>query len=116
MPLCCNQIFSKYKYGFWKGFSRQLCFIAVLEKQRRNNNEAFGPLIKHNTFGALGTDLPKAFYCLSHKLLIAKLDAYGFSHISLKSIYSYLPEKTQRTKKNSFYSSCHGILSGVPQG
>ena len=32
---------------------------------------------KNKTFGALMTDLPKAFDCLSHDLLIAKLPAYG---------------------------------------
>ena len=31
-------------------------------------------------FGALFTDLSKAFDCLSHKLLIAKLDAYDFDN------------------------------------
>ena len=30
------------------------------------------------TFGALVADLSKAFDCLHHELLIAKVDAYGF--------------------------------------
>ena len=35
-------------------------------------------------FGALFTDLSKAFDCLSHELLIAKLDAYGFDKNAFK--------------------------------
>ena len=41
-------------------------------------------------FGALITDLSKAFDCLPHELLIAKLDAYGFDKSSLKLIHGYL--------------------------
>ena len=35
-------------------------------------------------FGALLTELPKAFDCLDHELLIAKLNAYRFSLPALK--------------------------------
>ena len=38
-------------------------------------------------------DLSKAFDCISHELLIAKFDAYGFDTNSLKLIYSYLNEQ-----------------------
>ena len=70
---------------------------------------------KGKSFGALLTDLSKAFDCLSHDVLLAKLHAYGFSLSTLKLIHSYLKTK-QRTKFDSTCSSWEEILSGVPQG
>ena len=58
----------------------------------------------------------KAFDCLPHELLIAKLDAYGFDKSSLKLIHSYLSNRKQRVKINDRYSSWSEILFGVPQG
>ena len=66
--------------------------------------------------GALLTDVSKAFDCIDHELLIAKLHAYGFDTDALKFIYSYLKGRKQRTKINSSYSSFAEILFGVPQG
>ena len=43
-------------------------------------------------------DLSKAFDCLNHKLLIAKLSAYGFSSSALRLIHSYLSERKQRVR------------------
>ena len=60
--------------------------------------------------------LSKAFDCIPHELLIAKLHAYGFSKESLKLTYSYLKGRNQRVKINSNYSSWREILNGVPQG
>ena len=71
---------------------------------------------KGKHFGELLTDLSKAFDCLSHELLIAKLHAYGFDLPALKLIQSYLSNRKQRTKINATYSSWEEILFGVPQG
>ena len=50
---------------------------------------------KGKSFGALLTDLSKAFDCLSHDLLLAKLHAYGFSLSALKLIHSYFKNKAK---------------------
>ena len=70
---------------------------------------------KGDSFGALRTDLSKAFDCLSHELLIAKLAVYDFSRSPLKLMYTYLFDRKQRTKISIFYSSWQDILSGIPQ-
>ena len=76
----------------------QQCLIAFIEKWKSTVD-------KGKSFGALLTDLSKAFDCLSHELLIAKLHAYGFSLSALRLMYSYLSNRKQRTKINEIYSS-----------
>ena len=76
-------------------------------KEAADNNRAFGALL---------TDLSKAFDCLSHDLLIAKLHAYGLDLTSLKIVQDYLTNKKRRAKLNSVFCSCEKILSGAPQG
>ena len=71
---------------------------------------------KGKAFGVLLTDFSKAFQCLSHELIIAKLNAYGFRLSALKLSQSYLAERKQRTTLNQAYSSWEEILLGVPQG
>ena len=73
-------------------------------------------LDKRNVAGAFLTDLSKAFDCLNHELLIAKLEAYGFSHSALEYIYNYLSNRKHRTKVNNSFSMWADIISGVPQG
>ena len=71
---------------------------------------------KEKYCGALLTDLSKAFDCLSHELLTAKLHAYGFNLPALKLIQSYLSNRKQWTKINATYSLWEEILFGVLQG
>ena len=61
-------------------------------------------------------DLSKAYDCIQHDLLIAKLEAYGFSINSLNYLYSYLSNRKQRVKISSAFSEWLEIKCGVPQG
>ena len=70
----------------------------MLEKWERRVDQG-------KVFGALLTDLYRAFDCLPHELIIAKLSAYRFNLAALKLIDEYLPERGQRTKINNSYST-----------
>ena len=73
-------------------------------------------LDKSGVVGTILMDLSKAFDCLPHDLLLAKMHAYGVEHQSLKLIKSYLTNRHQRVKLNSVFSSWKQITIGVPQG
>ena len=102
-----ENILSHNQCGFRKGYSAQYCLIKMLEKWKSALDNK-----KHT--GALLTDLSKAFDCINHDLMTAKLEAYGFDYKALKLIYSYLTNRSQRVKVNSEYSTWSRIQTGVP--
>ena len=70
----------------------------------------------NGAWGTLLIDLPKAFGCLSHSLLIAKLHAYGFNITSTEYLKDYLSHRKQKTKINMTFTNWTNVLHGVPQG
>ena len=48
---------------------------------------------KKKIFGAFITDLSKAFDCISHYLILAKLNAYGLILPALRLMLSYLSNR-----------------------
>ena len=62
---------------------------------------------------AVVNDLLKAFHCINHELLIAKVNDYGLNNSSLSFIFSYPSEKIKEL--NSSFSSSTEILFGVSQ-
>ena len=62
---------SLFQCDFRKKYSTQDALIGKIEKTRKTPN-------KDGTFGALLTDLSKAFDCMTHDLLRAKLYALNF--------------------------------------
>ena len=61
-------------------------------------------------------DLSKAYDCIPHDLLIAKLEAYGFNEKSLRLMYSCLTNRKQGVKIGSYKSSQSNVKIGIPQG
>ena len=104
-----DKFLSDQQCGFRKGYSTQPCLLNLLEKCKNCVD-------KGKAFGALLTDLPKAFHCLDHELRIAKLNAYGFNLTALRLIHDYLANRKQRTKIDDNYSSWSEILFGVLLG
>ena len=104
-----NVIFSKCQCGFTKSFSAQHCLFAMIEKCCNSTDQG-------KFFGAILTELSKAFDCLPHDLLTAKLSAYGFDNNSTRFLFDYLTNRKQRTKIGQVYSPWDEITSGVPQG
>ena len=104
-----SYFYSKYQRGFRKDFSTQRCLVSVIEKWKSATDNK-------KSIGALLTDLSKAFHCLSHDPLIAKLNAYGFNMSNFQFVHSYFKNCMQRTKINSEYSSWEEIMFGVPKG
>ncbi len=60
-------------------------------------------------------DLSKAFDCIPHDLLLAKLKAYGIEEVSLTLVASYLRNRKQRVKICGYCSEWLPLSKGVPQ-
>ena len=104
-----NDHLSPILCGYRKKFNTQHALIVLLEKWR-------AILDKSGFAGAILMDLSKAFDCLNHDLMVAKLYAYGFSKESVTLIRNYLKNRWQRTKINTTFSTWYELIMGVPQG
>ena len=101
--------FSKFLCGFRKGYSTQTALLRLIR-----NWESF--LDQKMVIGTVLIDLSKAYDCIQHNLLLAKLEAYGFSKKSLKLLKSYLSGRKQRVKLYSTFSEWLWVEFGIPQG
>ena len=104
-----SSIFSPFLSAYRHGYSCQSNLIHMVEEWKRALDE--GKFV-----GCVGMDLSKAFDCLPHSLLIAKLYAYGLSRNACKYVASYLMDRKQRVKMGSTQSEWSDLDKGVPQG
>ena len=98
-----------YLCGFRNGFNTQHALLRLMDICKNS-------LDKKGVVGALLMDLSKAFDCIDHELLIAKLKAYGFCKDAQLLIYNYLSGRRQRVKLNGSFSTWRETFAGVPQG
>ena len=91
--------------GFRKTHSTQHALFKLLQAWQEE-------LDKSGFVGTILMDLPKAYDCLPHDLLVAKFEAYGIDKNGLTLIYDYLSNRKQRTKINSSYSDWYNIVRG----
>ena len=102
---CLSNLISAYR----KHYSSNHVLIRLIEKWKKQMDDKM-------FVGAVLMDLSKAFDCVPHDLLIAKLHAYGFEMNTLILFYSYLKNRKQCVKINNVFSSFMVLVSGVPQG
>ena len=88
ISLYFDKYLSPYLFGYRKGHSTEQCLVLMFELWRKS-------LDNKKSAGGVLTDLSKAFDCLNHNLLIAKLEAYGFNNSALGYIYNYLKQRKQ---------------------
>ena len=103
----CFNLFSNAQFGFRKGsnptFAVAKFMDAIFKKQQ---DISLGVFI----------DVKKAFDTVDHKILLRKLEFYGFGGVELKLIANYLSQRYQFTDINGMVSELVEILAGVPQG
>ena len=98
-------IVKMHAYGF--DLDTLTFFYSYLKNRKKS--------VKVNKFvGAVLMDLSKAFDCVPHDLLIAKIHAYGFDLDTLTFFYSYFKNRKQSVKVNNVLSTFLVLLSGVP--
>ena len=100
--------------GFREGYGTQHALILLIEACNKSIDS--GGIV-----GAVLTDLSKAFDCLDHESLIAKLNAHGFNRPALLFVHSYLDSRKQRVRVIGSFSMwtkplwvCHKVLSWDP--
>ena len=102
-------ILSSNMSGFLKG---QPCATALIKL----TDDWRCALDEKKEMGVIAIDLSKAFDCICHNLLLAKVKAYGVQETALQLLRSYLHGPKQRVIWNNKCSSWSTVRCGVPQG
>ena len=89
-------------------YSSSHMILRLIEEWKEKLDKGFFP-------GVVLTDLSKAFDCIPHNLLIAKVNAFAFDRNSLMFFYSYLKRRIQCVKVNNIQNTFQTLLSGGPQ-
>ena len=104
-----DETLSTFIAAYRRAYSPQHILIRLVQEWKSKLDHDF-------LVGSVFMDLSKAFDSISHELIIAKLNAYGFDENALVLIHSYLRKRKLSVRISNVYSSFQHIVSGVPQG
>ena len=102
-------ILTENQYGFRENRSTSLALMELVEDLTQSLDN------RKHTIGVF-IDLKKAFDTIDHKILLHKLEHYGFRGKVNDWITSYLSCRKQYVKLGSCDSDCLDVKCGVPQG
>ena len=104
-----QKILSKFVSAYGKSYSSNHALLKLIEEWKKSLDDK-------NIIGAVLMDLSKAFDCIPHDLLMAKLYTFGLYMDAITFIYSYMKRRKQGVKINDTESLFKILLSGLPQG
>jgi hypothetical protein len=104
-----NNIFTNTQFGFRKKSSTDKAAYTLI-------NDILSALNNKRIVGGIFFDSEKAFDCVNHDILLAKMEYYGVRGVMYTLIKSYLENRHQRVKFNNNLSKWDKINIGVPQG
>jgi len=102
----------EHQYGFRSEMSTENASYILL-------NETLTALNNKQIVGGIFCDLPKAFDCINHAILLEKMKFYGVSGKFYNLIKSYLDGRYQKvvpSHNTNTESTWEKIRQGVPQG
>ena len=104
-----NKYLSEFVADYRTSYSTSHILIRLLKNWKKElDNKIY--------FGAILMDLSKAFDCIPYELLIARMDANGFSENALTFSF-FVPETKEKSIQiTNTCSIFQLLLSGVPQG
>lgn len=106
-------LFSSGQHGYRQGKSVETALYSFIQSVYDTLDSGELPL-------GVFLDLTKAFDCLDHSILLAKLEIYGIRGVTLHWFKSYLSERSQRVSlnkgRNCWHSRLLTINKGIPQG
>ena len=107
--LSLNNILTDQQHGFREKFSCETQLISAGHDWAKGINPC-------RQTGEILLDFSKAFDCVPHQRLLAKVDFYGIRGKMLGWIKAFLSNRTQNVSVNGVLSSSRPVVSGVPQG
>jgi hypothetical protein len=110
-----NNILDSNQYGFWPNSSTEKVSYKLIDEILKSMNNKY-------LVGGIFCDLQKAFDCVSHDILIKKMEFYGITgkfNALIKSYFKGRYQKVILNKNNSLDSISSRWMEmkcGVPQG